>query len=55
MAAGEEDSAAEDSAEGAVGEEGATAPAVVDSTVVGMVEAAAVAAHAAEAPAGMAW
>ena len=55
MAAGEEDSAAEDSAEVAVGEEGATEPVEVDSTVAGMVEAAAVAAHAAEAPAGMAW
>jgi hypothetical protein len=39
----------------AVREEGATDPVVVDSTVVGMVEAAAVAAHAAEAPVGVAW
>ena len=44
-----------DSAEVAVGEEGATEPVEVDSTVAGMVEAVAVAAHAAEAPAGVAW
>jgi hypothetical protein len=39
----------------AVGEEGATDPAAADSTVVGPVEAAAAAAHAAEAAAGEAW
>jgi len=52
---GAADSVAEDSAEVAAGEEGATDPVAVDSTVVGPVEAVAVAAHAAEEPAGEAW